>query len=118
MSASWREIDLYPTDLQFSVFTSEDVKKLSVLKVITGLTFDSLGKALPGGLYDPVMGAHGKSMEPCQTCFSISYCPGHFGHIELNALVYNPFFVKLIHDILKISCLDCHRLQFKGSTYA
>lgn len=43
-------------DLRFSVFSSADLRKLSVAKVITPLVFDPLGHALPGGLYDPKMG--------------------------------------------------------------
>lgn len=33
------------------------------------------------------------------------------GHIELSALVYNPIFVKIVHDILRITCFNCFRLQ-------
>lgn len=47
---------LDPSNLQFSVFSTEDIKKMSVAKVITPTTFDSLGHPIPGGLYDPAMG--------------------------------------------------------------
>lgn len=43
-------------DLRFSVFSSKNIRSLSVSKVITPLLFDPLGHALPGGLYDPKMG--------------------------------------------------------------
>lgn len=42
--------------VKFSMFTSEDVRKLSVAKIITANVLDNLGHPLPGGLYDPVMG--------------------------------------------------------------
>lgn len=47
---------LDPSNLQFSVFSTEDIKKMSVAKVITPTTFDALGHPIPGGLYDPAMG--------------------------------------------------------------
>lgn len=47
---------LDPANLQFSVFSTEDIKKMSVAKIITPTTFDALGHPIPGGLYDPAMG--------------------------------------------------------------
>lgn len=43
-------------NLRFSVFSSKNIRSLSVAKVVTPLLFDPLGHALPGGLYDPKMG--------------------------------------------------------------
>lgn len=33
------------------------------------------------------------------------------GHIELSMLVYNPIFMKVVYDILRITCFSCFRLQ-------
>lgn len=33
------------------------------------------------------------------------------GHIELSMLVYNPIFMKIVCDILRITCFHCFRLQ-------
>ncbi|CAD6991779.1 unnamed protein product [Ceratitis capitata] len=107
------EIDMLPGDLEFGVFSSEEIKRLSVVKIITGLTFDPLGHPLPGGLYDNLMGSYGRRMEPCSTCFNIQACPGHMGHIELNALVFNPFFIKLVQKMLSVFCLNCFKIQLK-----
>ncbi|XP_075169735.1 RNA polymerase I subunit RpI1 [Haematobia irritans] len=107
------DIDMFPSDLEFSVFTGDEIKRLSVVKVITGLTFDPLGHPLPGGLYDSQMGTFGKRMEPCATCLNIQACPGHMGHIELNALVYNPFFIKFVQKICNVSCMNCFKMQIK-----
>ncbi|XP_053969844.1 DNA-directed RNA polymerase I subunit RPA1 [Anastrepha ludens] len=107
------EIDMLPADLEFGVFSSEEIKRLSVVKIITGLTFDPLGHPLPGGLYDSLMGTYGRRMEPCATCYNIQECPGHMGHIELNTLVFNPFFIKLVQKILSIFCLNCFKIQLK-----
>lgn len=43
-------------NLRFVVYSSADIKKLSVAKIVTSLVFDQLGHALPGGVYDPAMG--------------------------------------------------------------
>lgn len=43
-------------NLRFSVFSSKNIRSLSVAKVVTPLLFDPLGHALPGGLYDSKMG--------------------------------------------------------------
>lgn len=43
-------------NLRFSIFSSLNIRELSVAKIVTPLVFDQLGHALPGGLYDPKMG--------------------------------------------------------------
>lgn len=43
-------------NLRFSVFSSKNIRSLSVAKIVTPLLFDQLGHALPGGLYDAKMG--------------------------------------------------------------
>lgn len=111
------DIDMFPADLEFAIFSGEEIKRLSVVNIITGLTFDPLGHPLPGGLYDSLMGVYGKRMDPCATCMQMQSCTGHLGHIELNALVYNPFFIKLIQRILAIFCLNCCKIQLKGNIF-
>ncbi|XP_017866097.1 PREDICTED: DNA-directed RNA polymerase I subunit RPA1 [Drosophila arizonae] len=107
------EVHMFPSDLEFAVFTPEEIRKLSVVKIITGLTFDALGHPIPGGLYDIRLGSYGRCMDPCGTCLKMQDCPGHMGHIELGSLVYNPFFIKLVQRLLCIFCLHCHKLQMR-----
>lgn len=57
------------SNLRFSVFSSKDLKALSVAKIVTPLVFDQLGHPLPGGLYDPKMGLF-KDMFPMLICFT------------------------------------------------
>lgn len=47
---------LDPKCLTFSIFTTEDVINLSVIKIRTPLSFNILGHPLKGGLYDPALG--------------------------------------------------------------
>uniref|UniRef100_A0A1A9ZZT2 DNA-directed RNA polymerase subunit n=1 Tax=Glossina pallidipes TaxID=7398 RepID=A0A1A9ZZT2_GLOPL len=108
------DINTVPTELEFSVFTKDEIKRLSVVKIVSGLSFDAFGHSLPGGLHDAKMGAHGKQMRPCATCRHMQACPGHLGHIELNALVYNPFFSKLVQKMCNIFCMHCYKIQISG----
>ncbi|XP_055531445.1 DNA-directed RNA polymerase I subunit RPA1 [Wyeomyia smithii] len=105
------EVNLDPTNLQFSVFSADDIKRISVTKIVTPQSFDILGHPVPGGLYDPAMGPSGGG-EVCATCVKdISQCEGHFGHIEICLPVFNPFFVKTVYNLLRICCTNCFRLQ-------
>lgn len=105
------EVSLDPTNLQFAVFSDEDIKRMSVTKIVTPRSFDDLGNSIPGGLYDAAMGPSGRS-EVCATCVKdMAQCEGHFGHIEICLPVFNPFFIKTVYNLLRISCNACHRLQ-------
>lgn len=42
--------------MTFGLYSADEIKKLSVVQVITPLAFNALGHPLPGGLYDPAMG--------------------------------------------------------------
>ncbi|KRT85876.1 hypothetical protein AMK59_2987, partial [Oryctes borbonicus] len=107
---------LNPDNIIFSVFTEEDIKKLSVLKICSAITFDALGYPVSGGLYDKCLGPISERGDPCGTCFQNIYqCPGHYGHIELPLPVINPVFSKIIATILKITCFSCYRIQIPES---
>lgn len=98
-------------DLRFSVFSSKNIKALSVAKIVTPMLFDPLGHPLPGGLYDSKMGPFAINADPCATCYKTLQCNGHMGHIELSMLVFNPIFMRIVYDILRITCFSCYRLQ-------
>lgn len=100
-----------PDSLSLGLFSSEEIKKLSVVKIITPLTFNAIGHPLNGGLYDPCLGPVEKHGLQCTTCNKSSlYCPGHMGHIELPLPVVNPLFHKIVFNILKLTCLKCYRI--------
>lgn len=50
------DLHMDPSNVVFSMFTAEEIRTLSVTKIYTPLTFNSLGNPLPGGLYDPSLG--------------------------------------------------------------
>ena len=47
----------YIGSVNFGFLSSEDVKTLSVKRISNPTTFDSLLHPVPGGLYDPALGA-------------------------------------------------------------
>ncbi|XP_034944340.1 DNA-directed RNA polymerase I subunit RPA1 [Chelonus insularis] len=103
---------LDPKSLIFSVFTVDDIRKLSVVQVCTPLSFNVLGHPLKGGLYDPALGPLDAQSDPCGTCGeNVYHCTGHFGHIELPVPVVNPLFHKTLCTLIKLSCMKCFTLQ-------
>lgn len=72
------------------------------------------GMALPGGLYDPLLGpaSRSDSSAPCRTCARrYDHCPGHAGHIELAVPVYHPILLDQIVPVLRAKCWNCHKFQ-------
>lgn len=47
----------YIGSVEFGFLSSEDIRALSVKKIFNPTTFDSLLHPVPGGLYDPALGA-------------------------------------------------------------
>lgn len=47
----------YIGSVDFGFLSSEDIKALSVKNISSPTTFDSLLHPVPGGLYDPALGA-------------------------------------------------------------
>ncbi|GLV36874.1 Son of sevenless [Carabus blaptoides fortunei] len=108
--------DMDPDSLIFSMFTSDDLKKLCITKICTPLAFDVMGYPLPGGLYDKTLGPLNEKSDPCSTCFkNVVNCPGHFGYIELPLPVVNPLFHKIIATLLRLTCLACYRMQIPNT---
>jgi len=43
------------------------------------------------------------------------HCPGHVGHINLAAPIYNPFLMKDVYKLLKSKCFSCNRMRIHAS---
>jgi DNA-directed RNA polymerase beta' subunit len=103
--------------VSFSFYTSEEARKLSVQQIVDPVAFDHLNNPTKKGLHDKKLGVspfdHKSS---CPTCgLTVNYCPGHVGHIDLTAPIYNPFLFKDAYKLLKAKCFGCHRLRIHGS---
>ncbi|KAL8807886.1 MAG: hypothetical protein Q9200_004486 [Gallowayella weberi] len=96
--------------VEFGSLSPEEVRALSVKKIVNPTTFDPLLHPVPGGLYDAALGAWGDN--PCATCSLNTYsCPGHVGHIELPVPVYHVTFMDQLLILLKAKCEFCGHLK-------
>nr|XP_043635531.1 DNA-directed RNA polymerase I subunit 1 [Erigeron canadensis] len=97
--------------VRFSFMTDEEVRKHSILKVTNPILLDSVGRPMPGGLYDPLLGPMDERA-PCKSCGQKSYeCPGHCGHIDLVSPVYNPLLFDMLFNLLRRTCFFCHHFR-------
>lgn len=101
--------------LQFSNYSEDEIKKLSQIKIEEWISFDTLQNATAKGLADPNLGAYedGRRCQKCGLLFNDtkgSFCPGHFGHVELALPVFNPVTFDVLVKWLKFSCMRCLQL--------
>ncbi|THV08343.1 beta and beta-prime subunits of DNA dependent RNA-polymerase [Dendrothele bispora CBS 962.96] len=104
------------SSVSFSFLTSEEIRRISVKQIVNPVLLDDLNRPNAGGLYDPTLGPSDRS-DICTTC-RLSYfaCPGHFGHIELPAPVFHPLFFANMYNLLRGTCLFCHRFKMSRDT--
>ncbi|CAG9462668.1 unnamed protein product [Pedinophyceae sp. YPF-701] len=103
-------------DARFSLFSEDEVRKLSVLRVTNPTAFDSQNNPTAGGLYDKRLGPIDSSAQ-CGTCgLGFSSCPGHYGHIDLPVPTYHPLLIGALHKLLRCTCLHCCRLRMPAET--
>ena len=99
----------------FDLYKSEEIRKMSIKQITESTAFDTLGRPIIGGVHDPALGVspYDKTMI-CNTCsLDSTDCPGHFGHIELPACVYNPFVIGNLNKLLNGKCFNCHKLRMR-----
>ncbi|KAF7352593.1 DNA-directed RNA polymerase subunit [Mycena venus] len=104
--------------ISFSFLTAEDVRRISVKQIVNVNLLDDLNRPNIGGLYDPALGPTDRQ-DICATCRLTYYtCPGHFGHIELPAPVFHPLFMGNMYNLLRDTCLFCHRFKISRPVLA
>jgi DNA-directed RNA polymerase II subunit RPB1 len=95
--------------IQFSMLSPEEIRKNSVVEVISR---DSIG-----GLFDPKMGILEKGLFCPTDGLTYMDTPGYFGHMEMAMPV---FFVQHIKDIVKVckvTCYKCSKLLINKQRY-
>ncbi len=98
--------------VQFGLFSPEEIKANSVVKIEHAETYD-LATRLPkvGGLLDMRLGTNDRNFK-CATCAGgMTDCPGHFGHIELARPVFHVGFIAKIKKVLESVCFYCSRIK-------
>lgn len=95
--------------IQFCIMSPEDIQKRSVAEIYKSETYNGTEPVLHG-LFDPRMGVidHNKL---CVTCHQRNtFCPGHFGHINLAKPVFYIQFFGMVKNLLKCVCFRCSKL--------
>ncbi|MBT3691301.1 DNA-directed RNA polymerase subunit A' [Candidatus Woesearchaeota archaeon] len=95
--------------ISFGLFSPQEIKKISVTKIITPELYDREGYPVDGGLMDIRMGVIDPGLR-CKTCSQkLKECPGHFGFMDLARPVIHINYMDRILDLLRISCRECGR---------
>lgn len=96
-------------EIQFSLFSHQDIKKGSVADILTADTYDG-NVPKNNGLFDHNMGSIDASIICPIDEKKAELCPGYFGKIDLALPVFNYNFVGYVEKILKCVCFRCSNL--------
>ena len=100
-------------EIKFSLLSPEQIKKLSVAKIVTPELYDIDGYPVDGGLMDLRLGAVDPGVR-CRTCGGrIKECLGHSGSIDLAKSVMHVKYIPLIELSLRCFCEDCGKLMLQ-----
>jgi DNA-directed RNA polymerase beta' subunit len=95
--------------IRFCILSPDEIKRMSVAEIFKTDTYLGL-EPVVNGLFDPRMGVIDYN-RVCQTCeHKNTFCPGHFGHINLAKPVFYVQFFDIVKKILKCVCFRCSKL--------
>ena len=98
------------SQINFGLMSPDDIRKMSVTKIVTPDTYDEDGYPIEAGLMDPRLGVIDPGLK-CRSCGSKGGdCQGHFGHINIARPVIHVGFADTIHKILRSTCKECARV--------
>lgn len=116
----YKELSYYKNEIdkvkgiQFTLLGPEEITRRSVCEVTTTEMFN-LNEPAANGLFDTRMGVL-DHMHVCKTCEQKNtFCPGHFGHINLAKPVFYPHFFDYVRKILNCVCFRCSKLLMDAS---
>lgn len=101
-------------DVRFTYFSDEEIQRVSVKEISSDTVMAPDGKWTESGLHAPSLGPLESYLDKfpvCTTCGMGKDCPGHCGHIQLVCPLYNPFMFGEMYKLLRMTCLNCHRLK-------
>ena len=98
------------SQINFGLMSPENIRKMSVTKIVTPDTYDEDGYPIEAGLMDPRLGVIDPGLR-CRSCGSNGgECSGHFGYINLARPVIHVGFADIIHKVLRSTCSECGRV--------
>ncbi|HDS46122.1 MAG TPA: DNA-directed RNA polymerase subunit A' [Methanomicrobia archaeon] len=93
--------------IKFGLLSAKEIRKMSASRIITPDTYGEDGFPIERGLVNQHIGVIDPGLR-CKTCGGrMGECPGHFGHIDLEAPVIHIGYAKLIYKILTATCRSC-----------
>ena len=99
--------------MNFLLLSPEQVKKLSVAKIVTPELYDVDGYPVDGGLMDLRLGAIDPGVR-CRTCGGrLKECLGHPGMIELARPLIHIKYLPIIDLVLRSTCEACGKVLIK-----
>jgi len=97
-------------EIRFSLFSPDDIKKVSAAKIVTPELYNIDGYPVDGGLMDLRLGAIDPGVR-CRTCGGrLKECLGHSGSIDLARPIIHLKYVPLIELGLRCFCRQCGKL--------
>ena len=95
--------------VKFNFISPEEIKKMSVAKIVTPELYDIDGFPVDGGLMDLRLGAIDPGVR-CRTCGGrLKECLGHPGMIELSRPVIHIKYIPIIEMVLRCFCQSCNK---------
>ncbi len=99
--------------MEFQLLSPEQIKKLSVAKIVTPELYDVDGYPVDGGLMDLRLGAIDPGVR-CRTCGGrLKECLGHPGMIELARPLVHIKYLPIIDLVLRSTCEACGHVLIK-----
>ena len=99
--------------MSFHLLSPEQIKKLSVAKIVTPELYDVDGYPVDGGLMDLRLGAIDPGVR-CRTCGGrLKECLGHPGVIELARPLIHIKYLPIIDLVLRSTCEACGKVLIK-----
>ena len=100
-------------EISFSLLSPEEIKKLSVAKIVTPELYDIDGYPVDGGLMDLRLGAIDPGVR-CRTCGDrLKECLGHSGSIDLARSIMHLKYIPLVELVLRAFCQSCGKLMLE-----
>ena len=98
-------------EISFSLYSPDQIKKISSAKIVTPELYDIDGYPVDGGLMDLRLGAIDPGVR-CRTCGGrLKECLGHPGSIDLARPVIHLKYVSIIELFLRCYCRECNKIM-------